>query len=159
MKNILIITLLFITSLSFAQDEIKYRTAFENVEQNCDSLKKIEFCYLIRFQSVINRKFTDELRKNNKLSKHIDDNIYLEIEIDTLGKFVINKIETKSPEIKNALIGLMNDLPKINTLVINKNKFEAILSFNFSEYNNDDDSEIIDIKSKKENQNQQIPMF
>ena len=158
MKNLILISFLFIGLVSFAQDEIKYKTAFENVEQNCDSLKKVEFCYLVRFQSVINRKFTDELRKNNKLSKHIDDNIYLEIEIDTVGKFVINKIETKSSEIKKALLDLINNLPKVKSLSINKKKIEAILDFNLSEYNNDN-SETEDTKSKKENQKQQIPMF
>ena len=143
--------------ISFAQDEIKYKTAFDNVEQNCDSLNKVEFCYLIRFQSIINRKFTDIVRNNYKLEKHIGDNIYLEIEIDSVGKFVINKIETKSSEIKKSLLALMNDLPKIKSSVIDKNNFEAILEFKLSEYKNE--SKITGSKSKEENINQQIPIF
>lgn len=146
MKNILIITLLFITSISFAQDEIKYKTAFENVEQNCDSLMKVEMCYLARFQQVINRKFTDELIKNIKLSKHIDDNIYLEIEVDTSGHFIINKIETKSSEIKAALLDLMKILPEVNSIE-NKIIMEAIFDFKlkevtFDNFNNTDEKRI-----------------
>lgn len=146
MRSLFLTLLLFISTNSFAQDEIKYKTAFENVEQNCDSLMKVELCYLARFQNIINRKFTDELIKNIKLSKHIDDNIYLEIEVDTSGHFIINKIETKSSEIKVALLDLMKVLPKIKS-VENKIIMEAIFDFKlkevtFDDFNNTDEKRI-----------------
>lgn len=147
MKKILLITFLFVGLISFSQDEIKYKTAFENVEQNCDSLKKVELCYLTRFQLVVNRKFTDELKKNEKLSKYINGNIYLEINIDTSGTILINKIETKSSLFEKALLDLVKVLPKIK-INTKDEKWDAILEFKLKKINFDN-SEKLDIKNDK----------
>jgi hypothetical protein len=132
MKNLFLILFLFISLVSFSQDEIKYKTAFENVEQNCDSLKDIKLCYLERFKLLVNRKFSDEIILNEKLSKHIDNKIYLEIEIDESGKFIATYIDTKSKEVEKFIEILIEILPKINPLVDENNKkikLEAILEF------------------------------
>jgi len=148
-NNLFLITLLFsfITSISFAQDETKYKTAFDNIEQNCDSLRKIELCYLIRFEEIIERKFNDEIAKNSKLEKYINDNIYIETEISPTGKFIINKIKTRSSEIENSLKELMEVLPNIKSLegfeTSNMKKFEAILEFKLKKrkFDNSDEKE------------------
>lgn len=136
MKNLFFLSFLFIGLISFAQDEENYKTVFETVEQNCDSIHFLKYCYLNRFQLVVNRKFTEEIKLNEKLAKNINDTIYLEIEIDTTGKFVINKISTKSKYFEKSLKKLVELLPKIAPFKNEKNnkiKLEAILEFNLME--------------------------
>ncbi len=124
--------------ISFAQDEIKYKTVFDNVEQNCDSIVNIKFCYLKRIQLVVQKKFSEDILQNDKLSKNIGDNIYMEIEIDTTGKIFINKVSTKSKDFENSLKNLVELLPKIN-LFENENqkkvKLEAIFDFKLHKIN------------------------
>jgi hypothetical protein len=159
MKNILLVTLLFVTSISFAQDEIKYKTAFESVERNCDSIKHIKFCYLKRFQLVVLRKFSDEIKTNKKLSKNIDDPIYMEIEIDTTGKFIINKLATKSKDFEESLIELIKILPSIKPFENEKKEvinFKAILDFELKEI---DFNNSINTDDKKDSSLLKIPKF
>jgi uncharacterized protein YuzE len=140
MKNLFLLSFLFIVSISFSQDEIKHNTAFETVEQNCDSLKDIKLCYLERFKLLVNRKFSDEIILNEKLSKHIDDKIYLEIEIDESGKFIAINIETKSKEVEKIIQTLVDKLPVIKPFLDDNNtkiKLEAILEFRLKKINYD----------------------
>jgi hypothetical protein len=132
MKKLILFVLLAFCSISFAQDKIKYKTVFDNVEQNCDSINDLKFCYLKRFQLVVLKKFSDEINSNDKLSKNIDDNIYMEIEVDTTGKIFINKVSTKSKNFEKSLKEFVKLLPSINPFK-NENqkkvKLEAILDF------------------------------
>lgn len=132
MKKLILFVLLAFCSISFAQDGIKYKTVFDNVEQNCDSIHNIKFCYLKRFQLVVLKKFSEEINSNDKLSKNIDDNIYMEIEIDTTGKIFINKLFTKSKNFEKSLKEFVKFLPSINPFK-NENqkkiKLNAILDF------------------------------
>lgn len=153
MKKILLITFLFVGLISFSQDEIKYKTAFENVEQNCDSLKSIEICYLSQFKTILLRNFTNEIKSDDKLSKHINDNIYLEIEIDTTGTFLIKKIKTKSSKIEKSFKNLVSSLPNIKPFVNTKGnnfKLKATLDFNLRELN-EGNKEIFNSSYQKEN--------
>ncbi|WP_338376839.1 energy transducer TonB [uncultured Flavobacterium sp.] len=159
MKKLILFVFLAFCSISFAQDEIKYKTAFENVEQNCDSIHFLKYCYLNRFQLVVNRKFTEEIILNKKLAKNINDNIYLEIEVDTTGKFVIHKISTKSKDFEKSLKKLVELLPKIEPFKNEKNnkiKLEAILEFNLKEV--DFDHYILP-DNKKDLTNMETPRF
>ena len=135
MKKILLLVFLAFYSISFSQDEIKYNTVFETVEQNCDSIKNLKYCYLKRFQLIVQKKFSEEINLNNKLSKNIGDDIYMEIEIDTTGKFIINKLSTKSKDFEKSLNKLVESLPRIKAFENeNKKKVKLVAILDFQLY-------------------------
>ncbi|WP_339833425.1 energy transducer TonB [uncultured Flavobacterium sp.] len=135
MKNVFLITLLFITSISFSQKD----TIYKNVFFHNDTMKKYsKASYSSTIKEVIKNEFAKEYKTNEGYIKFNNSSITFTIIITAEGKVEIYEVDKESVFITNLLEKTFNKLPQIKPYVNNNGYIEnyiATMTFKlYSEY-------------------------
>ena len=118
MKNILIITLLFITSISFAQDE-----NYENIFFHNDTMKKYsKNSYAKTIKEFIKSEFATKSTTNDSLKNQNNHEVKICLIIDKEGSVKIYENGSQNKIIDDFVINSIYKLPKAKAFVDDKGK-------------------------------------
>jgi protein TonB len=111
MKNLFLLSFLFIVSISFSQVE-----SYENAFFYNDTMKKYsKYEYSKTIREVLKKEFANEINSDNKLKKFENSLISLVIDVDTTGTISVSEVSHN--EIFYFLNNTIKKLPKIKPLV------------------------------------------
>lgn len=120
MKNILFITFLFITSISFAQDE-SYETIFFH---NDTMTKYLKTSYAKTIKEYIKSEFANKSKTDDSLKSQNYQEVKICLIIDTEGSVKIYENNSQNKIIDDFIINSIFKLPKAKPFVDNKGKLD-----------------------------------